>query len=75
MSALSAEFWVLSVECCVPSTKCWLLKSTAVIGYQVFLLQVVCQERKPKIYGLFLSVVHILGQNLHWYSPKTEAGF
>ena len=70
---LSAECWVLSAECWVLSAECWLPQSTAVRGYQVFLLQVVCQERKLQTDGWFLGVVHILGQNIHCLSPKTEA--
>ena len=31
------------------------LHAAAVKGYYVFLLQVVCQKRKPQIDGLFLS--------------------
>ena len=50
-----------------------LLQATGVKGYQVFLLQVICQERKPQIDGWILGVVHILGPNIHRYSPKTEA--
>ena len=50
-----------------------LLQATGVKGYQVFLLQVIRQERKPQIDGWFQIVVHILGQNIHCYSPKTEA--
>ena len=46
---------------------------TGVNGYQVFLLQAICQERKPQIDIWILSVVHILDPNIHCYSPKTEA--
>ena len=35
---------------------------TAVKGYHVFVLQVVCQKRKPQIESLFLGIMHILGQ-------------
>ena len=67
---LSVEYWVLSTECWVMSAECWLQQFTAVRG---FLLQVVCPERKPQNDSWFLSVVHILCQKLHWYSPKMEA--
>ena len=50
-----------------------LLQATGVKGYQVFLLQVICQEWKPQIDSWILSVVHILGPNIHRYSSKTEA--
>ena len=50
-----------------------LLQANGIKGYQLFLLQVICQERKLQIDGWFLSVVHILGPNIHCYSPKTEA--
>ena len=63
----------MSTECRVLSAECWLLQSKAVRGYQVFLLQVVRQEWKQQTDSWFLSVVHILGQNMHWYSLKTEA--
>ena len=55
---LSTEYWVLSAECWVLSAERWLLQSTA---------------EQQQIDGWFLIVVHILGQNIHWYSPKTEA--
>ena len=77
---LSIEYWVLSAECWLQSAACWVLsaecllqQSTDVRGKQVFLQQLVCQERKPHINGWFPSLVHLLGQNIHWYSPKTEA--
>ena len=35
------------------------LQVTAVRGYQVFLSQLVCQNRKPKMNRKFLSVLHI----------------
>ena len=38
------------------------LYATAVKGYHAFLLQVVCQKRKPQIDGLFLSILHIVGK-------------
>ena len=37
-----------------------LLKATGIKVYQVFLLQVICQERKPQIDDWILNVVHIL---------------
>ena len=37
----------------------FLLKATAVRGYYVFSLQVVCQKRKPQNDGLILSLLHI----------------
>ena len=65
---LSTEFWVVSVECWVLSAKrwvlsaeWWLLQSTDVLGYHVFLLQMVWQKRKQQIDGWFLSMLHILG--------------
>ena len=38
------------------SAECWLLQAKYVRGYLVFLLQVACQK---------ISVLHILGQELH----------
>ena len=35
--------------------------ATAVKGYHVFVLQVVCKKRKPQLDSLFLSIMHILG--------------
>ena len=64
---LSAEFWVLSAECWarsagywVLSAECWVLVTTIYSCYRFTSISTA-------------SVVHILGQNLHWYSPKTEA--
>ena len=58
---------------CVTMNLGILLQATGVKGYQVFLLKVICQERKQQIDGWIFSVVHILGPNIHRYSPKTEA--
>ena len=61
------QLWVVTMNLWI------LLQATGVKGYQVFLLQVICHERKPQIDGWILSVVHILGANIHRYSPKTKA--
>ena len=37
-------------------------RKSVVIGCHVFLLKVLCQKRKPQIDGLFLPILHILGQ-------------
>ena len=42
--------------------KSFLLQATAVTGYHVILLQVVCQKRKSQIDSLFIRVLHILCQ-------------
>ena len=61
------QLWVVTMNMRI------LLQATAVKGYQVFLLQAICQERKPPMEGCILSVLHILSPNLHCYSPKMEA--
>ena len=51
--------------CCCEWLLCllgWCLQASAVKGYHIFLLQVVCQKRKPQIDGWFLSLLHIYGQ-------------
>ena len=48
------------------SAECWLLQAKYARGYLVFLIQVACQKFKPQVDNcFFLSVVHILGQELH----------
>ena len=61
------QLWVVTMNLGI------LLQAIGVKGYKVFLLQVICHKRKPQIDGWILSVVHILGPNIHCYSPKTEA--
>ena len=36
--------------------------------FPVILPQVVCQKRKPQIDGLYLNVLHVLGQEKSQYS-------
>ena len=63
-SVLSSDCWVLSAQ-----AECWALSASWVTTryscYQIFSPQVVCQERKPQIDHLFLSVLHILCQEIH----------
>ena len=47
------------------NAECWLLQAKYVRAYQVFILQVACQKLKPQVDDWFLSVLHILGQELH----------
>ena len=66
---LSAECWVLKAECSVLGAECWVLsagnKSYCCKELPIALSQVVCQKQTPQIDGRFLSVMHILGQDIH----------
>ena len=55
--------------------RAFLQHATANTGYHVFLPQVVCLKRKPQINGLFLRVLHILGQEKKclWLSRLLQA--
>ena len=48
-----------------------LLKATPVRGYNVFLPQVACKNRRHKLTVVFLSVLYILGQE-KYYSRRTR---
>ena len=50
-------------------------KNSVVKGYHVFLLQVVCQKRKPKIDSLFLQYCNTSSGNIFFIEIQVTAGY
>ena len=62
---LSSEFWVLSAEWWVMSAVCWVLVTTSKICQRLFPTTSGMQKFKPQVDDWFLSVLHILGQEIY----------